>query len=94
VSQSQLRPLTFKKQPRHLHLPQSPRSRASMEAKQPEALQDMFHDMGDVGLKPVNVYHNLTVAEYYEHALKYEKTSHITSTGALATLSGAKTGGY
>ena len=63
-----------------------------MEAKQPEALQDMFHDMGDVGLKPVHVYHNLTTAELYEHALKYEKSSHITSTGALATLSGAKTG--
>ncbi|MEO2193543.1 MAG: phosphoenolpyruvate carboxykinase (ATP) [bacterium] len=92
VPQVQLRSIAFKKQPRHVHLPQSPRSRASMEAKQPEALQDMFHDMGDVGLKPVNVYHNLTTAELYEHALKYEKSSHITSTGALATLSGAKTG--
>ena len=38
------------------------------------------------------VYHNLAVAEYYEHALKYEPSTHIVSTGALATLSGAKTG--
>lgn len=31
-------------------------------------------------------------AELYEQAIKYEKGSFITSTGALATLSGAKTG--
>lgn len=31
-------------------------------------------------------------AELYEQAIKYEKASFITSTGALATLSGAKTG--
>jgi phosphoenolpyruvate carboxykinase (ATP) len=30
--------------------------------------------------------------ELYEQAVKYEKGSFITSTGALATLSGAKTG--
>lgn len=30
--------------------------------------------------------------ELYEHAIKYEKGSFITSSGALATLSGAKTG--
>jgi phosphoenolpyruvate carboxykinase (ATP) len=30
--------------------------------------------------------------ELYEQAIKYEKGSFITSTGALATLSGAKTG--
>lgn len=28
----------------------------------------------------------------YEQAIKYEKGSYITATGALATLSGAKTG--
>lgn len=33
-----------------------------------------------------------SVAELYEHALKYEPSTHITSSGALATLSGAKTG--
>jgi len=52
----------------------------------------MFEEMGDIGLKPVTVFHNLSVAELYEHALKYEPSSHITATGALATLSGAKTG--
>jgi len=31
-------------------------------------------------------------AELYEQAIKYEKGSFITATGALATLSGAKTG--
>ena len=31
-------------------------------------------------------------AELYEQALQHEKGSFITSTGALATLSGAKTG--
>lgn len=31
-------------------------------------------------------------AELYEQSIKYEKGSFITSTGALATLSGAKTG--
>jgi len=30
--------------------------------------------------------------ELYEQAIKYEKGSFITSNGALATLSGAKTG--
>jgi phosphoenolpyruvate carboxykinase (ATP) len=33
-----------------------------------------------------------TKTELYEQAIKYEKGSFITSTGALATLSGAKTG--
>lgn len=32
------------------------------------------------------------VTELYEQAIKYEKGSFITSSGALATLSGAKTG--
>ena len=34
----------------------------------------------------------MTGAELYEQAIKYEKGSFITSNGALATLSGAKTG--
>lgn len=33
-----------------------------------------------------------SVAELYEHALKHEPSTHIVSSGALATLSGAKTG--
>lgn len=32
------------------------------------------------------------LVELYEQAIKYEKGSFITSSGALATLSGAKTG--
>lgn len=32
------------------------------------------------------------LAELYEQAIKYEKGSFITASGALATLSGAKTG--
>lgn len=35
---------------------------------------------------------NILCTELYEQAIKYEKGSFITSTGALATLSGAKTG--
>ncbi|KAB1203842.1 Phosphoenolpyruvate carboxykinase [ATP] [Morella rubra] len=35
---------------------------------------------------------NIFGTELYEQAIKYEKGSFITSTGALATLSGAKTG--
>ena len=38
------------------------------------------------------MYHNLSVPELYEHALKYEPSTHIVHAGALATLSGAKTG--
>ncbi|XP_058767666.1 phosphoenolpyruvate carboxykinase (ATP) 1-like [Vicia villosa] len=43
-------------------------------------------------MKFTHVLYNLSPAELYEQAIKYEKGSFITSTGALATLSGAKTG--
>ncbi|KAF8683564.1 hypothetical protein HU200_044482 [Digitaria exilis] len=46
----------------------------------------------DSSLKLTHVLNNLSPAELYEQAIKYEKGSFITSTGALATLSGAKTG--
>uniref|UniRef100_A0A6V7QVR1 phosphoenolpyruvate carboxykinase (ATP) n=1 Tax=Ananas comosus var. bracteatus TaxID=296719 RepID=A0A6V7QVR1_ANACO len=46
----------------------------------------------DSYLKFTHFLHNLSPAELYEQAIKYEKGSFITSTGALATLSGAKTG--
>jgi len=46
----------------------------------------------ECGLKPQAVYRNLAPAELYEMALKYEPGTHITSTGALSTLSGEKTG--
>ncbi|KAG7535613.1 Phosphoenolpyruvate carboxykinase ATP-utilizing [Arabidopsis thaliana x Arabidopsis arenosa] len=49
-------------------------------------------DVSDSGLKFTHILHNLSPAELYEQAIKYEKGSFVTSTGALATLSGAKTG--
>ncbi|CAA7393972.1 unnamed protein product [Spirodela intermedia] len=48
--------------------------------------------MSDSALKFTHVLYNLSPAELYEQAIKYERGSFITSTGALATLSGAKTG--
>jgi hypothetical protein len=47
------------REPKHLYLPQSPRSRAAAEAEQTDLIKEMFHEMGDIGLKPVVVYHNL-----------------------------------
>ncbi|KAI8464701.1 MAG: phosphoenolpyruvate carboxykinase, splice variant [Monoraphidium minutum] len=44
------------------------------------------------GLSPKAVYRNLPVARLYELALQHEPGTIITSTGALATVSGAKTG--
>lgn len=53
---------------------------------------DFMHQISDRGLKPTVVYHNLSPAELYEKALLYEPGTHIVANGALATLSGAKTG--
>ncbi|KAJ1954889.1 Protein kinase C-like 1, partial [Dispira parvispora] len=39
-----------------------------------------------------HIYHNLSVARLYEDALKYEPGTYMSSTGALITSSGAKTG--
>ncbi|KAG2423215.1 hypothetical protein HXX76_015472 [Chlamydomonas incerta] len=44
------------------------------------------------GLQPRVVFRNLTTPQLYEMALAHEPGTHITSTGALATLSGEKTG--
>ncbi|KAK8951838.1 Phosphoenolpyruvate carboxykinase [ATP] [Platanthera zijinensis] len=46
----------------------------------------------DSALKLTHILYNLSPAELYEQAIKYEHGSFITSSGALATLSGAKTG--
>ncbi|CAH9105204.1 unnamed protein product [Cuscuta epithymum] len=46
----------------------------------------------DSSLKFTHILYNLSPAELYEQALKHEKGSFITASGALATLSGAKTG--
>eukprot|EP00246_Nothoceros_aenigmaticus_P006031 TRINITY_DN18771_c0_g1_i1.p1 TRINITY_DN18771_c0_g1~~TRINITY_DN18771_c0_g1_i1.p1 ORF type:complete len:664 (+),score=128.51 TRINITY_DN18771_c0_g1_i1:337-2328(+) len=48
--------------------------------------------ISDSSLKFTHVLHNLSSGELYEQAIKFEKGSYITATGALATLSGAKTG--
>ncbi|KAL3675643.1 hypothetical protein R1sor_025591 [Riccia sorocarpa] len=51
-----------------------------------------WQDVSDSALKFTHVLYNLSPAELYEQALKSEKGSYITATGAIATLSGAKTG--
>ncbi|KAM5575192.1 phosphoenolpyruvate carboxykinase (ATP) 1 [Rosa sericea] len=48
--------------------------------------------LSDSALKFTHILYNLSPAELYEQAIKYEKGSFITASGALATLSGAKTG--
>ncbi|KAH9712547.1 phosphoenolpyruvate carboxykinase (ATP) [Citrus sinensis] len=48
--------------------------------------------VSDSSLKFTHVLYNLSPAELYEQAIKYEQGSFIASSGALATLSGAKTG--
>ncbi|KAL4340404.1 hypothetical protein GQ457_06G043780 [Hibiscus cannabinus] len=48
--------------------------------------------VSDSALKFTHVLYNLSPGELYEQALKYEKGSFLTSSGAVATLSGAKTG--
>lgn len=77
-------PRVVRRAPRHVPMPQSPRSLAAAEP--------FVQAVSDAGLKPVHVFHNLSPAELYEHAIRHERGSHITSAGALATLSGAKTG--
>ncbi|CAD7703599.1 unnamed protein product [Ostreobium quekettii] len=46
----------------------------------------------DAGLKPTTVFHNLSPAELYEKALQFDRSAHVVSSGALAVISGAKTG--
>ncbi|KAL0432634.1 UNVERIFIED_CONTAM: Phosphoenolpyruvate carboxykinase (ATP) [Sesamum latifolium] len=58
------------------------------EDRQKQQLQSI----SDSALKFTHILYNLSPAELYEQAIKYEKGSFITSSGALATLSGAKTG--
>ncbi|KAF7140500.1 hypothetical protein RHSIM_Rhsim06G0068700 [Rhododendron simsii] len=58
---------------------------------------DPFHyaptfSTSDSALKFTHILYNLSPAELYEQAIKYEKGSYLTASGALATLSGAKTG--
>lgn len=46
----------------------------------------------EYGLDPEVLHHNSSISELYESALRHEKGTLISSTGALAAYSGAKTG--
>ncbi|XP_058069543.1 phosphoenolpyruvate carboxykinase (ATP) 1-like isoform X3 [Magnolia sinica] len=48
--------------------------------------------VSDSSLKFTHILYNLSPAELYEQAIKFEHGSFVASSGALATLSGAKTG--
>jgi phosphoenolpyruvate carboxykinase (ATP) len=56
------------------------------------AIEEELHDQADIDYDHVDIQHNPSVASLYEDALVYETGSAITSTGALATSSGRKTG--
>lgn len=73
---------------RDLIQPQTPLLQAT-----PEQLQE-WHDilLRDTGIDMRKIYHNVSPAVLYEKALKYEEGSAITSSGALVTSSGSKTG--
>ena len=49
-------------------------------------------EMKSCGIKVRDIIHNATPAVLYEHALRNEKGSYITKSGALVVSSGAKTG--
>ncbi|GBG63141.1 hypothetical protein CBR_g36910 [Chara braunii] len=56
------------------------------------AAPEVLKQLSDAGLNGPQILYNLSPPELYEQGLKHEKGSFITSTGAIATLSGAKTG--
>jgi phosphoenolpyruvate carboxykinase (ATP) len=72
--------------------PQVIKGDPSRKRSPPKSVGPPRLDMSDSALKFTHVLYNLSPAELYEQAIKFEKGSYITSTGALATLSGAKTG--
>ncbi|MGB0454639.1 MAG: phosphoenolpyruvate carboxykinase (ATP) [Bacteriovoracaceae bacterium] len=49
-------------------------------------------DLSGLGITRPQIYRNLTPAVYYQHALKDDPDAIITSSGALATRSGERTG--
>jgi len=63
----------------------------SHEGNDPTFLLNSKHSM-EAGLKPKVVHHNLSVCELYEMALRWEPGTHVVNSGALATVSGEKTG--
>lgn len=69
-----------------------PTSRKSETPRVSHDKQQQFGLNSDSALKFTHVLHNLSPAELYEQAVKYEHGSFVASSGALATLSGAKTG--
>ena len=48
-------------------------------------------DLGAYGIRSCNVHRNLSPAELYEHAIRYDGAE-ITASGALASYSGEKKG--
>jgi phosphoenolpyruvate carboxykinase (ATP) len=77
---------------------------SASEPQQRMAKQDLFDlgsfqskkafekEMQDIRLNSRNILHNASPARLYEEALRSEKGTCITNTGALAVTSGAKTG--
>ncbi len=52
----------------------------------------MHFSLQPYGITVDTIYRNLTPGELYEHALRYDAGSAVTSTGALVAMSGEKTG--
>lgn len=67
-------------------------AKVGFDGKHKDYAEVLAKPQTDAGLKPTCVYHNLSVAELYAKALAHEPGTHIVSSGAIATLSGAKTG--
>ena len=84
------------REPRRVQLPREAEPQAAVPHtpcwSQREAADGVLEDISDVGINPVVVFHNTTVPELTEHALAYEPAAHVTARGALAVLSGEKTG--
>jgi phosphoenolpyruvate carboxykinase (ATP) len=61
-------------------------------SEQPTADQSVLFDLSKHGITVKEIYRNASPAFYYEAALRFEKGSAISSTGALIAYSGKKTG--
>ena len=65
---------------------------SDVEAANAQSRSNQFAGAEDVKLHAVEIVRNAAAPVYYEAALQNEKGSSLTSTGALAVRSGAKTG--
>lgn len=66
---------------------------SSIHRMSPDKLRELFEMLShETGLDTSRIFRNSSVANLYEDALRYEEGTVITSSGALATFSGAKTG--